>query len=87
MSGPQTVPAFEQLQPASAGAFHFLFTHGAYHFGTTPLLAAIEAIGGTPEQRHASGIFHVLDKAALSPSGYKVIATWKFGGVTMAASK
>ncbi|MFN8587436.1 MAG: type VI secretion protein IcmF/TssM N-terminal domain-containing protein [Candidatus Eisenbacteria bacterium] len=30
------------------------------------------------------GLFHVLDKAALSPSGDKVIATWKFGGVTMA---
>ena len=29
------------------------------------------------------GLFHVLDKAALSPSGDQVLATWKFGGVTM----
>jgi len=62
VSGPETVPAFEQLQPVQSGAFHFLFTHGAYHFGTSPMLTAIESIGGTPEQRHASGIFELVDK-------------------------
>lgn len=62
VSGPETVPAFEQLQPLSSGAFQFLNTHGAYHFGTTPILAAIEAIGGTPEQRRSSGIFDLVDK-------------------------
>src|SRR5688572_19941002 len=41
-SGPETVPSFEQLQPAGSGAFHFLLSHGAYHFGTTPYLAAVE---------------------------------------------
>jgi len=46
MSGPETVPPFEQLQPVGSGAFQFLFTHGAYHFGTTPFLAALEALGG-----------------------------------------
>ncbi len=61
-SGPETVPAFEQLQPVATAAFQFLFTHGAYHFGTTPMLAAIEAIGGTPESRRASGIFELVDK-------------------------
>lgn len=62
VSGPETVPAFEQLQPVASGAFQFLNTHGAYHFGTTPILAAIEAIGGTPEQRRSSGIFDVVDR-------------------------
>ncbi len=38
VSGPEAVPPFEQLQPVASGAFHFLFTHGAYHFGTSPLL-------------------------------------------------
>ncbi|MFN0304028.1 MAG: TRAP transporter substrate-binding protein DctP [Burkholderiales bacterium] len=61
-SGPETVPAFEQLQPVASGAFHFLFTHGAYHFGTTPMLTVIEAIGGTPASRRASGIFELIDK-------------------------
>ncbi|MEO7403684.1 MAG: TRAP transporter substrate-binding protein DctP, partial [Burkholderiales bacterium] len=62
VSGPETVPAFEQLQPTQAGAFQFLFTHGAYHFGTNPLLAATEAMTGTPEQRYASGVFDLVDK-------------------------
>lgn len=62
ISGPETVPAFEQLQPVAAGAFHFLFTHGVYHFGTTPLLAVMDTLGGTPEQRLASGIFEKVDQ-------------------------
>ena len=45
VSGPEAVPPFDQMQPVSAGAFQFLFTHGAYHFGTTPMLATIEAMG------------------------------------------
>jgi TRAP-type C4-dicarboxylate transport system substrate-binding protein len=61
-NGPETVPAFEQLQPASAGAFHFLFSHGAYHFGTTPILTAVEAIGGDMQSRRASGIWDWVDK-------------------------
>ena len=73
ISGPETVPAFEQLQPVASGAFQFLNTHGAYHFGTIPMLAAIEAIGGTPEQRRSSGIFDVVDKM-YQRLGLKIIA-------------
>lgn len=62
VSGPETVPAFEQLQPVISGAFQFLFTHGSYHFGTTPLLAATEALGGTRQQRKASGALEFMDK-------------------------
>ena len=29
VSGPETVPPFEQLQPVGSGAFQFLFTSGA----------------------------------------------------------
>lgn len=73
VSGPETVPAFEQLQPVAAGAFQFLNTHGAYHFGTTPLLSVIEAIGGTPEQRRNSGVFELVDKY-YQRLGLKIIA-------------
>ncbi len=73
VSGPETVPAFEQLQPVASGAFQFLNTHGAYHFGTTPLLAVIEAIGGTPEQRRSSGLFELVDKY-YQRLGLKIIA-------------
>jgi TRAP-type C4-dicarboxylate transport system substrate-binding protein len=73
VSGPETVPAFEQLQPVASGAFQFLFTHGAYHFGTTPLLAAIEALGGTTEQRRSSGVIEAVDRH-YQKIGLKLIA-------------
>lgn len=72
ISGPETVPAFEQLQPVAAGAFHFLFTHGVYHFGITPLLSVMDTLGGTPEQRRASGIFEKVDQM-YQRQGLKVV--------------
>jgi TRAP-type C4-dicarboxylate transport system substrate-binding protein len=62
VSGPETVPTFEQFQPLTSGAFQFLYTHGAFHFGISPLLAAVEALGGTPEQRRKSRVFDAVDK-------------------------
>ncbi len=73
LSGPETVPPFEQFQPVAAGAFHFLYTHGAYHFGTSPILAAVEAIGGDLASRRASGILDQIDKH-YQKLGVKLIA-------------
>lgn len=73
VSGPETVPAFEQLQPVASGAFHFLFTHGSYHFGTTPLLASTEAMGGTRQQRKTSGAIEYIDKQ-YQKLGLKLVA-------------
>jgi TRAP-type transport system periplasmic protein len=73
VSGPESVPSFEQLQPVAAGAFHFLFTHGVYHFGTTPVLSVLDTLGGTAEQRLNSGIFDLVDKM-YQRIGLKVLA-------------
>jgi TRAP-type C4-dicarboxylate transport system substrate-binding protein len=62
ISGPETVPSFEQLQPVGAGVFHLLFTHGAYHFGTSPIATAVEALSGTLDQWRAGGIKQHLDE-------------------------
>lgn len=62
VNGPETVAAFEQLQPAVSGVFQFLFTSGAYHFGTTPILMLADAIHGDPAAIHASGMFEFIDK-------------------------
>lgn len=62
VSGPETVSPFEQLQPVGSGAFQFLFTSGAYHFGTTPILVVAEALHGDLAAFRASGIFDVIDK-------------------------
>jgi TRAP-type transport system periplasmic protein len=73
ISGPETVPAFEQLQPASSGVFQMLFTHAVYHYGTTGIAMGLDAVGGTPEQRHASGMYQAIDKG-YQKLGMKFIA-------------
>ncbi len=73
-SGPETVPAFEQLQPVASGAFHFLYTHGAYHFGTTPVLTAFEGVGGDEKARRASGILEWIDRH-YQKLGLKLVAS------------
>lgn len=61
-NGPEAVPPFEQLEPVGAGVFHFLFTHGAYHLGTTPIMTVADALIGDLEQIRASGVFDELDQ-------------------------
>ena len=62
ISGPETVPPFEQLQPASTGVFQMLFTHGIYHLGTTGLAVGMDAVRGDLEARRKSGMVEALDK-------------------------
>lgn len=62
LSGPETAPAFEQLQPTGSGVFHFLFTHGAYHFGTTAQATAVEALSGGLAEWRKAGVRQELDR-------------------------
>ena len=62
VSGPETVPAFEQLQPASTGVFQILFSHGAYHAGQTPFLLATEALSGDLKKWRDAGVREIVDK-------------------------
>jgi TRAP-type C4-dicarboxylate transport system substrate-binding protein len=73
VSGPETVPAFEQLQPVSSGLFQMLFTHAVYHYGTTGIAMGLDAVGGTPEQRRASGMYEAIDRG-YQKLGLKLIA-------------
>jgi len=61
VNGPETVSPFEQLEPVSAGVFQFLFTHGSYHFGTTPALTLVEGFDADLSKVHESGLFDWLD--------------------------
>lgn len=56
ISGPDVVPTNEQFQPLQAGVFDMLFTHPAYHLGTTAVGASLEAIHYDPKKRRTSGI-------------------------------
>ena len=62
ISGPETVPPFEQLQPVSTGVFQMLFTHGAYHNGQTPYLTSTEALGGDLKKWREAGVREMVDK-------------------------
>ncbi|MCO5134931.1 MAG: TRAP transporter substrate-binding protein DctP [Phyllobacteriaceae bacterium] len=61
-NGPDAVPTFEQLEPLQAGLFDLLFTHPAYHSGTTAVGLAIDAIAIDPAKRREVGIFDYIDK-------------------------
>jgi len=62
ISGPETVPPFEQLQPATTGVFQMLFTHGIYHYGTTGMAVPMDATRGSVEARRNSGLYDVIDR-------------------------
>lgn len=61
-NGPDTVPTFEQFQPVQSGVFDVLFTHPAYHSGTTSVGLAIDAIAVDPVKRREAGVFDYIDK-------------------------
>lgn len=73
VSGPETVPPFEQLEPVAAGVFQFLFTSGAYHFGTTPLMLAVEGLDADLETVRKIGLADYLDKH-YQKMGLKLVA-------------
>jgi TRAP-type mannitol/chloroaromatic compound transport system substrate-binding protein len=73
VNGPETVPPFEQLQPAASGAFQMLFTHGVYHYGTSGLAVTMDAVRGDLEARRKSGMIEALDKH-YQKLGLKVVA-------------
>jgi TRAP-type transport system periplasmic protein len=73
VSGPETVPPFEQLQPVGSGVFQLLLTHGAYHTGQTPYLLAVEALGGDLKQWREAGVREMVDKH-YQKHGLKLVA-------------
>jgi TRAP-type C4-dicarboxylate transport system substrate-binding protein len=62
LSGPETAPPFEQLQPVGAGVFQMLFTHPGYHIGTTPYLISIDGLKGDAKLMRESGLYELIDK-------------------------
>ncbi len=73
LSGPEVVPFADQFQPVAAGAFDLLFTHPAYHSGTTAIGLSMDAIAPDPAKRRSSGVFDYVDRH-YNKLGLKVIA-------------
>ncbi|MEI4472781.1 TRAP transporter substrate-binding protein DctP [Frigidibacter sp. MR17.24] len=80
LSGPEVVPAFEQLEPVQAGVFDLLFTHPAYHIGAASLGLAVEAMRADPALRRSSGVLDTLDEY-YQTLGLKLIAVAPVGSV------
>lgn len=78
VSGPDTVPSFEQLQPVQAGVFDMLYTHGAYHSGTSGIGLAVDAVENDPVRRRTEGIFDFMD-AHYKTKGIKLLAMPSIG--------
>ena len=73
-TGPDAVAPLEQLEPVQAGVFDLLFTHPAYHAGTTTVGLAIDAIGTDPaKRREEGGVLDTID-AHYQTLGLKLIA-------------
>jgi TRAP-type C4-dicarboxylate transport system substrate-binding protein len=73
ISGPETVPPFEQLQPVSTGVFQMLFTHAVYHYGTIGVAMGLDAVRGDLEARRKSGMLEAIDKS-YQKLGLKLVA-------------
>lgn len=73
LRGPETVPPFEQLEPVAAGVFDLVFTHPAYHTGTTGIALGLEATDGDPQKRRDVGAWDAVD-AQYGKLGLKLIS-------------
>ncbi|MEM9843385.1 MAG: TRAP transporter substrate-binding protein DctP [Pseudomonadota bacterium] len=80
-TGPDAVPPLEQFEPTQAGVFDMLFTHPAYHAGTTPVGLAIDAIAADPQARREGGILEFIDAYYQETQGMKLIAAPPTGSV------
>ncbi len=80
ISGPDVIPPFEQLQPVQAGVFDVLYTHGAYHAGTTTMLIGMDTVDPDPASRRDAGLWDAID-AHYQTLGMKVLALPTSGGV------
>ncbi|WP_349370405.1 TRAP transporter substrate-binding protein DctP [Salinarimonas sp.] len=80
-TGPDAVPPLEQFEPTQAGVFDILFTHPAYHAGTTPMGLAIDAIAVDPAARREAGILDLIDAHYRETQGMTLIAAPPTGSV------
>jgi TRAP-type C4-dicarboxylate transport system substrate-binding protein len=79
VGGPDVVPFAEQFQPTAAGAFELLFTHPAYHSGTTAIGLAMDAVAADPARRRESGVIDFVDQH-YQKLGLKVLGVVPTGG-------
>lgn len=60
MSGPETIPPLEQLEPTQNGLFQVLCTYPGFHTGSATLLAGLESIRPDAQAFRESGAIDVV---------------------------
>lgn len=73
VSGPETFPPFEQLDPVSRGLMDMVFTNGAYHYNDTAVAMSLDSLIGGPDKLRESGIWDYVDEQ-YQERGLKLIA-------------
>lgn len=73
--GPETIPPFEQFNPVSQGLFNMLYTNGAYHYNDVAVGMTFDALSGSAEKLHDSGIWNFADQQ-YRKAGMKLIAVF-----------
>ena len=73
ITGPETVPSFEQLQPVAAGVFDFGLTTGGYHAGTITAATVVDGMTGDLEKLRSSGMIDEIDRR-YQRIGVKIVA-------------
>ncbi len=71
--GPSVVPAFQQLQPVSTGAFDLHYTSPAYHAGQTVVGMMIDGVAREQDKRRGSGLWEMVDKHYSTKHNLKVL--------------
>ncbi len=77
ISGPEAVKPFEQMQPVSAGAFEFIYTHGTYHDKGLSGVAEILPYG--PDRLRDAGVWQAIDEHYQKTHNLKVLALVSIG--------
>lgn len=75
--GPETVPPFEQVGPASAGVFDIIYTHAAYH--DKAITNATSAMEPDMDIMRSSGIFDAMDAHLQETHNLKLLANTSVG--------
>lgn len=77
ISGPEAVKPFEQMQPVSAGAFEFIYTHGSYHDKGLSGVAEILPFG--PDRLRKAGVWQAIDEHYQKTHNLKLLALVSIG--------
>lgn len=77
ISGPETVPPFEQITPTSAGVFDVIYTYPAYH--SKALTIVTNAMAPDMPKIRSSGVFDLIDAYFQKEHNLKLLANVAVG--------